>query len=357
MVRRARVGVAAAAAIAALATSASAADPIPTPIGVGPRFHPGPTSAAVARARSVGRHVCGARVQRLVRAHVELFARRRVVIVPAGIGVAPPLRMRAGFVAGGRCSYPIRTVEPTGVIEFDAAARPTLGDLFTVWGRRLAPDRLLGFSGRVERVRRGQAVARRSARDPASAPRADRARGRRLRAAAQVVPLRGGPVRLATLAVLLGALVAGAAGCGSSNSSPTISVGAAKTYSLADWSLQNVPPGKPARLSFQIDQPSGGPMTRFKTGAGPHTGVHLIIVRQDLGAIVHRHPPVAGERPARRHDPLPQRRALPRRRRRLPGAGRRATSSSSAGSPSTAASRRPRRTTPAGSSWWTATAS
>lgn len=150
MVRRVRVGVASAAVVLVLAASASAGDPIPTPIGVGPRFHPGPTSAAVATARPVGRHVCGAPVETRVRAHVELFAQRRVVIVPAGIGVAPPFRLRNGFVVGGRCSYAIRTVEPTGVIEVDAGVRPTLGDLFAVWGRRLAPDRLLSFSGRVE---------------------------------------------------------------------------------------------------------------------------------------------------------------------------------------------------------------
>jgi hypothetical protein len=93
--------------------------------------------------------------------------------------------------------------------------------------------------------------------------------------------------------VALAALLAVvAAGCGSSNSSPTISIGAARTYRLADWSREDVPAGRPDRLSFQIDQPSGAPITQFKRGAGPHTGVHLIIVRQDLGAIVHRHPPV-----------------------------------------------------------------
>jgi hypothetical protein len=150
MVRRARVGVASGAAVLALATSASAGDPIPTPIGVGPRFHPGPTSPAVARARPAGGLACGAAVRKRVRAHVELFARRRVVIVPAGIGVAPPLVLRNGFVARGRCSYPIRTVEPTGVVEVDAALGATVGDLFAVWGRRLAPNRLLTFSGRVQ---------------------------------------------------------------------------------------------------------------------------------------------------------------------------------------------------------------
>jgi hypothetical protein len=145
----ARVAVASGAAALAVATSASAGDPIPTPIGVGLRFHPGPTSFAVARARPAGGLVCGAAVHRRVRAHVELFARGRVVIVPAGIGVAPPHVLRNGFVVRGRCSYPIRTVEPTGVVEVDAALRPTLGDLFAVWGRRLAPTRLLSFSGPV----------------------------------------------------------------------------------------------------------------------------------------------------------------------------------------------------------------
>jgi hypothetical protein len=149
MPRRARVGVASVAAVCAFATPASAEQPVPTPIGVGPRFHPGPTSGAVARARRVGRLACGARVRRLVRAHVEVFARRRVVIVPAGIGIAPPLRLRDAVVVRGRCLYPVRTVEPTGVVELDARLRPTVGELFDVWGARLDPKRLLSFSGPV----------------------------------------------------------------------------------------------------------------------------------------------------------------------------------------------------------------
>ena len=38
--------------------------------------------------------------------------------------------------------------------------------------------------------------------------------------------------------------------------------------------------------------PNGKPLTNYKRGAGPHTGVHLILVRTDLAAIIHRHPPV-----------------------------------------------------------------
>jgi hypothetical protein len=91
-------------------------------------------------------------------------------------------------------------------------------------------------------------------------------------------------------ALLLFLVAALAAGCGS-GSAHTISVGAARTYDIAGFRLADAVAGRPARLSFRIDQPSGAPMTAFKTGAGPHTGVHLIIVRSDLGAIIHRHPP------------------------------------------------------------------
>lgn len=84
------------------------------------------------------------------------------------------------------------------------------------------------------------------------------------------------------------------AGCGSS-APPQITIGAAKTFDLARFSPARFQAGKPTPLSFRIDQPSGAPLTRYRTGSGPHTGVHLIIVRSDLGAIIHHHPkPQAG---------------------------------------------------------------
>jgi hypothetical protein len=98
-------------------------------------------------------------------------------------------------------------------------------------------------------------------------------------------------VRPAAIAVLLTVAVAG---CGSS-APPQITVGAAKTFELAGFSPARFSAGKPAPVSFRIDQPSGAPLTRYRTGSGPHTGVHLIIVRSDLGTIIHRHPkPQAG---------------------------------------------------------------
>ena len=98
-------------------------------------------------------------------------------------------------------------------------------------------------------------------------------------------------VRPAAIAVLLAVALAGC----SSSSPPQITIGAARTYRLTGFKLSNPAAGKPQRIAFRIDQPSGAPLTRYRTGSGPHTGIHLIIVRSDLGAIIHQHPkPQAG---------------------------------------------------------------
>jgi len=105
------------------------AAPIPTPIGFGPRYQlaPGPPRAT--------RFTCSHANALTQRAHVELFANRRVLLVPKGIGIARG------------CTYPVRTTEPTGVVEYAPAVRPTLGDLFDVWGQPLSARRLAGFHG------------------------------------------------------------------------------------------------------------------------------------------------------------------------------------------------------------------
>ena len=101
--------------------------------------------------------------------------------------------------------------------------------------------------------------------------------------------------RLKTAAA--GALLASAvllAGCGDAGSGLTVpQVAPAKVFSLAGFQPQGpVAPGRPVTISFTVRQPSGQPLTRYKTGTGPHTGVHLIIVRDDLAYIIHQHPPV-----------------------------------------------------------------
>ena len=94
--------------------------------------------------------------------------------------------------------------------------------------------------------------------------------------------------RLAPL-LLLAAL---AAGC-SSSSSKQITIQPAKTYKLTGFQpVAQVSPGRPTTVGFTIQQPSGSALTAYRTGAGPHTGVHLIIVSDDLSTIIHRHPPM-----------------------------------------------------------------
>jgi hypothetical protein len=97
------------------------------------------------------------------------------------------------------------------------------------------------------------------------------------------------PVALLVLALLL-------AGCSSSSSSspPQITIAPAKTFRIVGFQPAKVAQaGKPTTVSFTIGQPEGGPLTRYRRGAGPHTGVHLIVVRKDLSVIVHKHPPIA----------------------------------------------------------------
>ena len=96
-------------------------------------------------------------------------------------------------------------------------------------------------------------------------------------------------IRLGALATL--ALVACTACGGSSGGVPTIQP--AKTYALVGFEPSApATAGTPTTVSFKIRQPDGTTMTRFKRGAGPHTGVHLIIVRDDLAGIIHLHPPI-----------------------------------------------------------------
>jgi hypothetical protein len=76
---------------------------------------------------------------------VEVFARGRVLLLPPGIGVARPRRAVGAAIRGGRCAYPVRTADPTGVVRFRPGRGLALRDLFAVWGQPLARHRLCGF--------------------------------------------------------------------------------------------------------------------------------------------------------------------------------------------------------------------
>jgi len=89
--------------------------------------------------------------------------------------------------------------------------------------------------------------------------------------------------------LLLLPLVAGCSSSGTKN----IAIQPAKVYRLADFEpAASIAPGKPTTVAFTVDQPSGSTLSAYRTGPGPHTGVHLIIVSDDLSTIIHRHPPM-----------------------------------------------------------------
>ncbi len=105
----------------------------PTPIGTGPKFHPPaqtrPVPLSCAKTKRYG-------------VHLELFARNRVIIVPAGIE--------------HRC---LRTRWPVGIVE--VRGRHTLGEFFRVWGQPLSQTRLVGFKTRPDRPVRAYVNGRR----------------------------------------------------------------------------------------------------------------------------------------------------------------------------------------------------
>lgn len=118
----------------------------PVPVfGHGRRYHPPPSGRKASTGRPVGRLRCRRASTKRYGAHLEIFANRRDLVIPAGIGVAPPRARNGAYVTGGRCSYPLRTLEPTGLIEISEGVHPTLGELFDLWGQDLSKNRLLSF--------------------------------------------------------------------------------------------------------------------------------------------------------------------------------------------------------------------
>ena len=115
------------------------------PLGDGPSFRPPPLgNPAVSAGAPVGSLRCGAAPRGAYGAHVELFAYDHGIAVPAGIGIAPPQRREGAVVSGGSCEYPLRTTDPTGVVEVASGAGPvpTVGELFDLWGQPLSAGRL-----------------------------------------------------------------------------------------------------------------------------------------------------------------------------------------------------------------------
>ena len=213
-VRGLRLAAVACALAAALAGAAAAAGPIPTPIGVGARYHPAVGTVPVAGLRCTSAEVPRFGV------HLELFADRRVG-ARARRGSASRRRCarQGAYVLGGRCSYPLRTREPTGVVEVAARRDAPLGDLFRVWGQPLVrSNRLVGFALAVPSSRSSTGAASRATRARSRSARTPRSCSSSAATSRPTLrPLPGG-TREPTLVLAAPAAALGpvAAGCGGS---------------------------------------------------------------------------------------------------------------------------------------------
>jgi hypothetical protein len=114
---------------------------VPTPIGAEPEYHP-PARWPLAGAAGFG----GLRPNLYgpLRVHLELFANRKVVVVPGGIGVSGGRTVLYSHIVDALWHGPAWTLDPGGVFHL---ARPglRLADVFAVWGQPLDERTLLTF--------------------------------------------------------------------------------------------------------------------------------------------------------------------------------------------------------------------
>jgi hypothetical protein len=91
------------------------------------------------------------------------------------------------------------------------------------------------------------------------------------------------PMRASIVGAVFTMMLVALAGCGGSGNGVTVPhIAPARTYSLAGFQpAAPVVPGQPTTISFKILQPSGSPLTEYRTCCDPHAGVDLIIVRSD----------------------------------------------------------------------------
>jgi hypothetical protein len=115
----------------------------PWPVGPGARFTPPPRTASAPAPAS--RLPCAAPGPAF-RLHLELFVDRKVVIVPAGVGIAGPASRTGATVKPDGCTYPVRTVTPDGVVQVARGTDLRLADFFRVWGQPLGRHRLASFA-------------------------------------------------------------------------------------------------------------------------------------------------------------------------------------------------------------------
>jgi hypothetical protein len=119
----------------------------PWPIGAGSSYRPPASGPRVGSGLPLGGLRCRPRIAQFP-LHLEIFADRRAVVIPAGIGVARPWLGRGGSVVPRGCTYPAWTETPAGIVEVARGVRLHLSDLFRIWGQVLGSHRIASFRSR-----------------------------------------------------------------------------------------------------------------------------------------------------------------------------------------------------------------
>jgi hypothetical protein len=91
-------------------------------------------------------------------AHLAIYVGDDQKLLPAGIGIGPPLDVEDNFVVGGSCFSWLHTHDQTGLIHIESPAPRTftLGNFFDVWGQPLSSTTVGPATGTVNAFVDGQ---------------------------------------------------------------------------------------------------------------------------------------------------------------------------------------------------------
>ncbi|SRR5579883_2172851 len=95
-----------------------------------------------------------------IHAHLAIYVNGQQELLPAGIGIGPPLVEENGFVLGGSCFSWLHTHDQSGVIHIESPVQRTytLGDFFAIWGQPLSTNTVGPAMGALTAYQDGQSV-------------------------------------------------------------------------------------------------------------------------------------------------------------------------------------------------------
>ena len=93
-----------------------------------------------------------------IHAHLVMYVDGEQKLVPAGVGIGPPLQQENGVVFGGACFSWLHTHDTSGIIHIESPVQRTftLGNFFDIWGQPLSAVQVGPAQGAVTAYLNGQ---------------------------------------------------------------------------------------------------------------------------------------------------------------------------------------------------------